>query len=393
VSSSPVQNSTRDEVLARVGEMVPRFAARAAAAEEARSLPAQSARDLLDAGLARILVPARFGGYGLGFDTWFDVVREIGKADASHAWCASLIIHHPHLIGQFAEAAQREVWATGPDVAICASVHPVTQVTLQDGGYRVSGQQSAFASGVGHSAWAIVGGLVDAGAAPEWTLFLIPKDQYAVRDTWDTAGMRATGSNTIVTDNVFVPAERALPLSALREGKGPGGAVNASPIFRTPFFFYAPLAFATPLLGAAQGAYEHFREWTKTRKTPAGQSISGITSIQVRMARAAADLDAAELLLRRAAELPAMGAPLSPPLLARSVRDFTRATELVVGAIDALIALSGTAGFATSHPIQRAWRDIHFAAMHISLNAENNFAHFGRMEFGLGRDPAQPFFL
>ena len=111
------------------------------------------------------------------------------------------------------------------------------------------------------------------------------------------------------------------------------------------------------------------------------------------MARAAADLDAAELLLRRAAGVPEAESSLSASLLARSVRDFTRATELVVGAIDALIALSGTAGFAASHPIQRAWRDIHFAAMHISLNPENNFAHFGRMEFGLGRDPAHPFFL
>jgi len=78
--------------------------------------------------------------------------------------------------------------------------------------------------------------------------------------------------------------------------------------------------------------------------------------------------------------------------MARSVRDFARAAELAVGAIDTLMALSGTAGFATSHPIQRAWRDIHFASMHISLNTENNYAHFGRTEFGFARDPNQPFF-
>jgi hypothetical protein len=82
----------------------------------------------------------------------------------------------------------------------------------------------------------------------------------------------------------------------------------------------------------------------------------------------------------------------SPQLLARSVRDFARAAELVVGVIDTLIALSGTAGFATSHPIQRAWRDIHFASMHVSLNTENNYAHFGRTELGFPRDPNQPFF-
>ncbi len=108
------------------------------------------------------------------------------------------------------------------------------------------------------------------------------------------------------------------------------------------------------------------------------------------MARAAADLDAAELLLRRASQVPHDAR--SPQLLARSVRDFARASELVVAAIDTIIALCGTAGFATSHPIQRAWRDIHLASMHISLNTETNYSHFGRMELGLGRDPKQPYF-
>jgi hypothetical protein len=69
---------------------------------------------MLAAGLARILVPYRFDGYGLDFDTWFEVVLSISKVDASHGWCASLIIHHVHLIGQFSEEAQQAVWAAVP---------------------------------------------------------------------------------------------------------------------------------------------------------------------------------------------------------------------------------------------------------------------------------------
>ena len=110
------------------------------------------------------------------------------------------------------------------------------------------------------------------------------------------------------------------------------------------------------------------------------------------MARAAADIDAAELLLRRAVGVTDAPEAYSPQLLARSVRDFARASELTVGAIDTLVALSGTAGFTASHPIQRAWRDIHFMSMHISLNTEMNYANFGRMELGLGRDPTHPYF-
>jgi len=382
---------TKQQVLDRVGSLTPNFAKRAGAAEQSRRLPAESVEELLEAGIARILMPPRFGGYGLGFDTWLDVTREISKADASHGWCASLIIHHAHCIAQFPEEAQAAVWADGPDVAIAASFLPGTTVAPTEGGYRLSGQ-AAFASGVGHSAWVFVNGVIQGEGEPERTFFLIPKAEYKIKDTWFTAGMRGTGSNTIVTDNVFVPKGRTLGLSQMREGKGPGGALHENHIYRTPFISYAPLTFATPMVGAAQGAYELFREWTKTRKGVGGDSVAGRTSVQVQLARTAADLDAAELLLRRAADTAGAIPPPSPALRARSMRDYTRAAELSVSAIDALIAMSGTSGFIESSPIQRAWRDIHFASMHISVNAENTLSHFGRMELGLPRDPHLPYY-
>ena len=381
-----------EDVLQKVRTLAPRFAARANEAEEARRIPAESVRELLEAGIARVLVPRRFGGHGLGLETWFDIVREIGRADASHGWCASIIIHHAHVIGCFPEEAQQAVWVNGADVAIAASIMPTLQVTPVAGGYHVSGQQSAFASGVDHSTWAIVGGFIHAENTPEWMLFLLPPGAFQVRDTWFTAGMRGTGSNTIVTDQVFVPSAYTLKVTDLRDGSGPGAALNDDGIYRLPFGCYAALTFAAPMLGAAQGAYEQFRAWTKTRKAAGGTLMTEIAAIQVRTARVAADLDAAELLLRRAAQLADTPEVRSPGLLARSVRDFARAGELVVGAIDALIALCGTAGFAMSHPMQRTWRDIHFASMHISLNTDNNYAHFGRHEFGVAHAPGQPFF-
>ena len=64
-----------------------------------------------------------------------------------------------------------------------SSVLPVTQVTRENGGYRVSGQHSAFASGVGHSSWVIVGGFVPDGVTPYWAFFLIPAGEYKVRET------------------------------------------------------------------------------------------------------------------------------------------------------------------------------------------------------------------
>ena len=274
---------THDAVLGRVRGLIPGIREGAAAAEEARTIPRQTIDALLAAGIARILIPPRFGGYGLGLDTWFEVVREIARADASHGWCASLMIHHPHYLAQFPEPAQQAVWADGPDVSIAASIQPVGRLVTVEGGYRVSGE-FPFASGVNHSRWTIVGCLVEApGGGMEAKFFLIAPEDFEIKDTWFTSAMRATGSNTIVCRDVFVPESHALALSDLREGKTPGGKLHAHPIYRTPWITYAPLTFTTPMLGAAQGAYETFREWTKSRRAGrGGAALAELTSVQVR---------------------------------------------------------------------------------------------------------------
>jgi alkylation response protein AidB-like acyl-CoA dehydrogenase len=95
------------------------------------------------------------------------------------------------------------------------------------------------------------------------------------------------------------------------------------------------------------------------------------------------------LLLRRIIDV-AEG--LERPTLeerARSMRDCSRAAELVTDAIDALVSLGGTAGYGASHPLQRAWRDIHFASCHISLNPEINFGYWGGVQLGVERPASQ----
>jgi 3-hydroxy-9,10-secoandrosta-1,3,5(10)-triene-9,17-dione monooxygenase len=389
---SPPQNATKQNILDRTRAMAPRFAERAAAAEQARQIPQESVQEMLDAGFARILIPQEAGGYGLGFDTWFEVTRELCKADASHGWCASLIIHHNHLIAQYPQGAQKTLWANGLDVPIAASFAPATVAVPVDGGYRVSGKGSPFASGVDHCTWVMLGGMAQDAAGPEWKFFLVAPGDYTIRDTWFTTGMCGTGSKTVVAENAFVSSDRVLKLTELRDGKTPGGAMFKDVIFHTPFFYYAPISFATPMLGAAQGAYEYFRDWAKTRMTQDGSPLAAKASVQVRMARAAADLDAADLLLRRCVNVTDAAQDYSPDHLSRSVRDYARVSELTVSVVDTLVALSGTASFNTSHPLQRAWRDIHFMSMHIAVNTEMNFTHYGRMQLGLGRDAGRPYF-
>jgi 3-hydroxy-9,10-secoandrosta-1,3,5(10)-triene-9,17-dione monooxygenase len=377
---APPRPTTKQDILERVAPLIPKFRERASVAEEARRLPDESIREMVDAGVARVLVPQHFGGYGLNLEAWFDIALEIGKGDASHAWCASLMSHHAHVVGMFSAEAQQAVWANSPDVIVAASIQPRTQVTPVPDGYRVSGQSSAFASGVTHSQWAIVGGLAEVDGPPEWVLFLLAPGEYDIRDTWFTAGMRGTGSNTIITQNVFVSTSRVMRIADLAAGREEGGANGG--IFRLPFYFYSALTFLAPMLGTTRNAYETLRQSLIARASgpsPAAEKVS----VQVGLARAAADLDAVELLLRRVLRLSDEADPPSPELVTRTLRDYARCSELLVSAVDALMVLSGTAGFSASSPIQRAWRDVHFASSHVGLDLERNYTAFGRGELGL----------
>jgi 3-hydroxy-9,10-secoandrosta-1,3,5(10)-triene-9,17-dione monooxygenase len=378
---------TGAEVLDRVQGLLSGIAERAGQAEQERMLPAESAAAFLDAGLARVLLPRRFGGWELGLDVWFDAMEAIGTVDAAHAWCAGLIMHHPHYVAQFPLAAQEAVWADGPDVAMATSLNPTTSVVAVEGGYRLTGE-AAWSSGIGHSTWCLIGGMLPVAGPPKPALFLVPKSEYTVRDVWHTTGMRGTGSNVVVTDDVFVPADFALPIGDMLEGTGPGGLVHANPIYRAPMITYAPITFAVPMLGAAKGALEVYRRFAIPRMGRKNATTSTITA-QIRMGRAAADIDAAELLLRRSLALAEQPVPASIELRARSMRDQGRAAELLVGAVNDLIALSGTAGFATGNSLQQYWRDVNFAARHVTLNADNNFAYWSTTQLGIARNPAE----
>ena len=383
---------TLESTLEDVRALLPAIRARAEESEQNRSIPKESAQEFLDIGLARILLPKRYGGTELGLQAWVDVCVEIGKADAAHAWCASLMIHHPHYLAQFPDAAQADVWKDGPDVSIALTFTPTSKVEPVKGGYRIS-CAIPYLSGINHSSRVVVGGMVPTESGePEWTLFLVPDHQFTIKDTWHTMGMRGTGSNTVVVEDVFVPYEHTLRVTDMRESTTPGAKLNDAPMFRAPWIYYAGITFVAPMLGAARGALEDYRNWTAQRISLFGSQVAHYTSIQVHLARAAANLDAADLLIRRCMEDAQRPDATRLDLRSRAHRDISRVSELIVDAMDMIMKISGAAGFATSSSIQRAFRDIHFAASHVGLNPEVSFAAWGREQFGLERDPKQNMF-
>jgi resorcinol 4-hydroxylase (FADH2) len=113
----------------------------------------------------------------------------------------------------------------------------------------------------------------------------------------------------------------------------------------------------------------------------------------MRVAEIAAEIDAAELLARRALKLARQdysGMSLETRTLLR--RDFTFAVRKLREALDDLVKISGSSGLMDDNSIQRCWRDAHAISSHVVMNWDVPAENFGRMEFGLGLNPAYPMF-
>lgn len=381
VSDIERTESVQAQLVERARALVPALRGRARETERMRCVPAKSIADIIDAGLGgRMLVPRRFGGDEMPLATMYEVARELGRACASTAWCAALLPHDAHMVAFFPMMAQEAVWADGPDTCVAASLAPAAAVTKVDGGYRLTGRHG-FASGVDHASWVIVSGLVKSGERVANHHFLVKPGDYTIDDDWYAAGMRGTGSKTIVVNDAFVPDGFVLAASALVAGDGPGGEVNPGALYRQPMVLHAGLTFLGPMMGAALDAYDQFCAWARGRAQTAASEI-----VQEAIARTAADLRLVQLSIDEILTTAASSEVLELGDRAEILRDYNRVAELLVGAIDRLFNLSGTSGFREDSPMQQRWRDIHMMASHVSFTRANH-QHFGRMTLGLDRDP------
>ncbi|HEX4041413.1 MAG TPA: acyl-CoA dehydrogenase family protein [Xanthobacteraceae bacterium] len=385
-----------EDLVARARALAPRLRERAMRAERDRNIPQESVDEFIAAGLIHTLQPKRWGGYEHDHEVAFDIAVALGQSTCgSSAWCLNYLADHACMVALFPEEAQHDVWSRNTAACIATSAAPTGKVAPAPGGYRLDGRWS-WCSGLRHSHWIMIGGLVqrDGEDHPDMRLYLVPVSELRQDDTWYCAGLRGSGSNTAVLDDVFVPEHRSVSFSTLREGCSPGSKVNANPIYRAPFIAVHSYALLGPVLGLARGAYDEFVQWTRRRYlTYSGLAIAQHVPVQIRIAEIAAQIDAAELLARRAfalARADYAGMSLQTRTLLR--RDFTFAVRSLRDAMEELIKISGSSGLLDDNPVQRCWRDIHAISSHVVMNWDVPAENFGRTEFGLPLNPAYPMF-
>lgn len=381
-------------VLDAVRDLLPQFRERADEAERLRVVPESSIKDLEASGFFRMLQPKRFDGMESDPVDFYSAVRMIASACGSTGWVSSVLGVHPWQVALFHDTAQQAVWGEDTSTRLSSSYAPTGKATLVEGGYRLSGRWS-FSSGCDHATWVLLGGLVsnEEGQIVDFKTFLVPRPDYTIEDVWNVVGLRGTGSNDIVVDDVFVPSEFTLSMGDTGRCYGPGQDVNGAELYRLPFHSIFTSTITAPIVGMATGAYDEHVAMQRKRVRAAYIAEKTVNDpfASVRIARAANEIDAAwALLMNNIRELQALVAagekiPLTVRLKVR--RDQVIGTERAVSAIDTLFEASGGRALAEGTHLQRAWRDAHAGRVHAANDPERALVMYGALEFGQKIDP------
>jgi 3-hydroxy-9,10-secoandrosta-1,3,5(10)-triene-9,17-dione monooxygenase len=378
-------------MIAKAGALLPRLRERAARTEELRHLPSETERDLHDGGLFRMLQPARIGGAELDYVALVDCAELLGQADASVAWNLANLASHHWMLGMFEHKAQDLVWGRDPDALIASSfIFPAGRATKVEGGYRLHGSWP-FSSGVASCDWNMLASVVysdDEADGIEYRIFLLPKADYKVLDTWNVAGLRGTGSCDVEVRDAFVADHMTVAVGDLSGGPTPGSKINPNPLYALPVFSLFPYVLSGVALGNAQACLDDYTEVARHRISTYNRAkLSDFQSTQIKIAEASAKIDAARLIMRSAC-LDAMedarrGHVPDMAKKTRYRRDGSFSVNLCTDAVSMLFAASGARGLFTTGVLQRQFRDAHAINSHLAFNFDAAGTNYGRVALGL----------
>ncbi|WP_373462945.1 acyl-CoA dehydrogenase family protein [Acinetobacter colistiniresistens] len=220
-------------------------------------------------GVYRALVPKRFGGNEWSPKQFCELIEQLSKADGSVGWVASFGMS-PAYLGSLPEATLEQLYKDSPDIVFAGGIFPPQPAEITDDGVVVSGRWK-FSSGC------MGADIVGVGISPQKDneaqglprMAVMPANKAQIDMTWDTVGLKGTGSHDLVVKEVLVAKEWTF--------------VRGEPSkLPEPFFKYPSLSLATQVLtvvgiGVAAAAIEEFQ-----KLAPGKSSITGGAEIASR---------------------------------------------------------------------------------------------------------------
>lgn len=369
--------------------LTPLLARHAAAAEQERRASSEAIEAIRAAGLFQTMFPRRAGGAGHKLITQVETIAELARGCPGTAWAFGLLMSVTASAASMGPAVRERVFKTGNEL-VCSVAGQIGTARAVDGGYIVDGSW-AYGSGCMHADWALngvrfiddQGAVIDAGFA-----FLpLAGPDVEIQDTWFTAGLCASGSNTIVARNAFVPVPLALRFSQLRAAAGSVNPATLEPRDRWPVEPLFPLGVLSPMLGAADAMLAIVTANLPKRPTIGWKYANQADSETFvgQLGEAALEIDSAWLHIRRAVNMideTAQTRALSGFEKARVQADCGYAMRQLRRAGERLMEIAGPGAFATSSPLQRLWRDLSVGSRHTALNTMLSTELYGRALLG-----------
>ena len=354
-------------LVARARTLQPLVRERAAAAERAVAPDADVVRAMASAGLYAMCVPAALGGAEADPLTTIAAIETIAEADGATGWVLMIGVETTGIGSSFlAPETAHAIVVEHPDVVICGALNPVVRARQVEGGYVVDGRWP-FASGAQRADW-FWGQctLDDAERRGHVIEVVVPRADYEIVETWNSPGLRGTGSHDVSVRDVFVPDMRVTQTRVQRPHVD-------SALFRMPLtsrLAYNKVGVST---GIARAAIDHFVRLANER-TPrlSGALLRERPRAQLAVAEAEAGLGGGRgFCVDVVGDLWATVQRGDEPTVRQQalVRlACSHATRTCGDAVTKLYEAAGTAMSDADHPLARCFRDAHVVGQHLMVS-------------------------
>jgi indole-3-acetate monooxygenase len=367
-----MQTTSDDRLLAQLAELTPSLRAHTNEADRLAQLPEQVVRTLIELRLFRLWIPRRYGGFELPLPQTLAIYEAAARIDGSVGWAVMIGSGGGLFAAYLDPAVAGEIFAPA-NAVIAGSGAPEGRAERIAGGYRVSGRWR-YASGANYSttftANCVVTAdgtpLVDSDKRPLIRAMTFTPSQVAVLPSWDTSGMRGTGSRDFEVRDVLVPDRRTF--SVFTDAPRETGV-----LYRLPFGVLTELPITAVAVGIARHALDEFALLAKHKK-PHGSDISLVDdpSVQTQYATSHARWRVIQGALYSLAEHTWCVALSGRPPSAHELAEITASCALCISELEAavrdLARLAGMNAIVQGNELARSSRDLQALAAHVSVS-------------------------
>ena len=367
--SSGTSKDVTHRLLGDLQELAPYLQSRSAEIDAYGRVPPDLVASLRAIGVFRMFVPRSHGGLELDFTDGIEIIQALARIDGSVGWLAGFSNGGALLATLAPPEIYDRIYKNGPDLTFAGTLKPGGKAEAMGNSWRLNGRFDFF-SGCQHADWMGVTFLMSKDGVP----LLQPDGQPLVRscfvhagdcqieETWDVAGLKATGSHDVVITDLVVPEADFFDLF------GPQ-IYKTGPLYREPLPLLLLLIPAI-LVGIATGALDEI-----VRVANAGRQQFKATApmrdselFQADLGRIEADLNAARACLQVQVASHwhhALNGTLQrEPYLTQTLQTAAWVATICVRIASDCFALGGSKAVYTSSPLQLRLRDLLVGSQH-----------------------------